>query len=476
MNRQNLNCYAKWAVAPMFVFLTAAASVGAVLFEDGFTSQSQSNQNWLKSEDMTATVSDGSCELKTTTQYLGEYLRPLSSKPSTFTITYTLKSQTSVTTNKAGVLFCKQPDSYNGYFLTVQGDMLVLYNMVQGANGISWSFLYQKQSFDINSSNNKVTVSKSGSRMVFFANDEYVGEFTDNTYSSGDVSLFLSGNMTVVFGPVRVTDEFTDGGPRTYFSDNFDSGRSKYWEYLNPEPGISDGNGVLSVNTAAGGQSYMYVSMPITDFIARVDVRHVSGGTTINDLYGIALYGIPPSGGAVNMMLFAITGGRRYTVFKSGAERPDPVLDIAIRGASGDVTEIYIDTLEVSKKIGSSTYEFAVNGQPLSVNYPVADFQVTGIGIFTYANSAMAITFDNFEAKKDVQTSVRFDRNQPQTLRRGGVVKSVDPVFYDLRGRKRYVSNPQAAGRASSMRASGVYVNKNGREVLSDKNRRARVK
>jgi len=467
-----VNHFRHWAAVSAFVFLAATFAIGGVLLDDNFTNPAESHAQWLNtSDDMTVTVNSGSCALENTSQYPGAYLHTLSApKPSTFTISYTLKSQTGGAT-KSGALFCKQADAYTGYFLTVGENQLVLYNMTQTGDGISWTPIYSKNSFDINPSDNEITVSKIGSRIVFSANGKYVGELTDNTYSSGDLALFLSGGTTAVFGPVRVTNEFTDGEPRAYFLDNFDNGRSKYWNYVknggNPE--ISSANGTLTIKTGAGVYSWMYVDMEHTDFAARVDVRHLGGGTTINHVYGIVLTGDAPlGGGQIPMVYFGITGGRRYSVWSTAdPERPDPVLSSNIKGSAGETAVVYIDTLEVSKKSGSSTYEFAVNGQALSTDYPVVDFTVTGIGIFNYPD--IQIQFDNFEAEKEGATSIRFSRNTPRTLRGSKAVKSANNVFYDLRGRKRYTVNP---GQRIPMRSAGMYINENGREVSVRKNRR----
>jgi len=473
MNR--INHSAKWVAVSAFVFMAAAFASGAVLFEDDFASAAASHDKWLASDGVTAAVSGGSCALGIAGQSIGNYTHPFAAPgPSTFTLSYTLKSQTG-TANRSGALFCKQPNTYNGYFITVEEDMLVVYKMVQTASAdgtsVGWNPLYFKESIDINPSNNKVTVSKSGSRIVLFANDEYVGEFTDASYSSGDLALFVASGASAVFGPVRMTDEFTEGGTRTTFSDNFTNGRSKYWNFVqdggNPDTGSA--NGMLTVKTGAGVTSWAYVNMKLTDFTARVDVRHVSGGTTANHIYGIVLVGVPPQGGAISIAYFAIAGGRTYWIGGNGMPSSSGQ-SLDIRGsAGGSGAALYTDTLEVSKKSESSSYELSVNGHKIA-DYPVANvnFEVTGIGIFSYPD--LEIQFDNFEAKPDGAASVKFGQNRP-TVRRGAAAKSASNVFYDLRGRKRYTVNPQAPGNMP-LRAAGMYINENGREVLVRKNRR----
>jgi hypothetical protein len=305
-------------------------------------------------------------------------------------------------------------------------------------------------------------------------NDVFQGKITDAQYASGDVSLFVHKNTSAVFGAFYMTDVFTEGKPRAYFADDFDSGRSKYWKYLSSggNPEISDAGGTLNVKTADGVTSWMYIDLAPTDFEARVHVRHVAGATGAGDKYGIVLLGDAPSGSHIPMVHFGITGNRRYLIWSTNDNPlPVPQQSTAIKGSAGPSAVEYIDTLQVKKVSGSSKYEFIVNGQTIA-DYPVVNFPITGIGIFT--DAGMTIAYDNFEAKKEGATSIKFNRNPQQTIRNGKVIKNVNNVFYDLRGRKRYAANPQATDR--TIRAAGVYVNQNGRELLTDKNKRARSK
>ena len=460
MNSQNHNRIAGWAVVPMFVFLTAAASFGAVLLEDGFTDPVFSDGKWLNSLDndkMSVAVGSGSCSINNTSRYSGEYYHTFGTKPSTFTISFVLKSVSR--DGEAGVLFCRN-SSMNGYYLTISDGKVALYKFING----SGSTIYFVNSPDIKAFDNKFTVSKQGSEIHLFLNDVFQGKVTDAQYGSGDFALFLSENTSAVFGPVRITDEFTGGGPRTSFADNFDNGRSKYWQYLDygSNPEFIDENGALTVKTSASGASGMYVGVEFTDFEVRVDVQHVSGGS---NYYGIIL-----KGPGISTVSFGITGDKKYSVWSAESVIPEHDKNPAIKGSAGDLGVVYIDKLEVFKKSGSSTYEFKVNGTTISNDYPVVDFPIMGVGVFTYSD--IWIRFDNFEAKKEGTTSIKFVRNPNQSLRGGAAAKNVNNAFYDLRGRKRYVSNPQSAAR--TLRASGVYVNQSGREVLTDRNKRTR--
>jgi len=416
-----INNSAKWAAVTAFVFLAAAFASGEVLLDDDFTDAAASHLKWMNtSEDMTVTVGGGSCALSNPSQYFGDYIHTFGApKPATFTITYTLKSQTGGA-GGSGVLFCKQPDTYNGYFLTVEDNELVVYKMVQSGNGVSWDPVYYEESFDIDPQNNEITVSKSGSRIVLFANGAYVGEFTDNTYDSGDLALFLAGGTGAVFGPVLVTDVFTDGRQRTSFSDDFGSGELKYWQYPNAAmPRAAVQSGRLVMNPGEGEATLMYVDIDVSDFSAKVEVSHVSGVT--GQPYGIVLVGERVGNSPIQTVNFSITGDRKYGVWNSSNSEYTPVLNSAIKGSAGQLGVVYIDTLELRKMPGANNYEFLVNGTPLLSDYPAANFKVVSFGLFCY--SAQTVAFDNFEVKNEGTSAVRFGGNRPAA--RGSAAKKI---------------------------------------------------
>jgi len=428
MRYSRISRSAGWAVAPMFVFLTVAASFGAVLFEDSFTDQAAFNSKWANSLDnsmMTATVNGGSGVINNTSEYTGEFIHTFSApKPSTFTISFVLKS---VQGEDAGVFFCRS-SGFNGYYLTSYNGKVSLYKYVNGTGNT----IYNQGSVDINASNNKFTVSKnSGGEIHLFVNDAFQGKVTDNTFSSGDVSLLISESTTATFGAFSMTDEFTEGGLRTSFSDNFNSGRSKYWNFLNSgsAPTISDAGGALNVTTGTDVWSWNYVDIALpTDFEVSVAVRHVDGGAAKGDFYGIILLGDPPAaGGPIPMMSFGITGNKRFSLWgpREGNAIPEPELNSIIRGSSGDAAVVYIDTLLVRKKTGATAYEFIVNGEPLSVDYGVVNFAITGVGIFS--SGGMTIAYDNFEAKAYGSTSIKFGNN-PQSVRGSRATQNIAVV------------------------------------------------
>jgi hypothetical protein len=414
---------------------------------------------------MTHSVGDGSCTLTNTSPtYVSEYIHTFSgAKPPVFTISYVEKSVS--ISGGASLFFCRA-SSLNGYALAVssQGTPIV-YKYVAG-NGTQIS--PQGTAVDMKPSNNKYTVSKMGSEFHVFVNDVFQFKFNDAQYASGDVSFLVSPGASVVIGGFRMTDEFTQGSKRTSFSDDFSSSELRYWDTLSSSsggtPGISVTDGALRLKNGAGVTSWMYVDMDIADFTARVETRYVAGSTT--SAYGIVLIGEIPGAPTVPMVSFSIRGERKYGVWSTKDANYSVTDNNAIYG-SPPAGAVMVDTLEVKKMPGASAYQFLVNGQPLLPDYAVVDFNVIGIGVFCYEN--LEVAFDNFSVRKE-GSPLSINRGA-QISRRpaGAAAKGNSHVFYDLRGRKRYVMTAtQAAGRVP-VRAAGVYVNESGREVRVSK-------
>ncbi|MDR0331325.1 MAG: hypothetical protein LBH93_06415 [Chitinispirillales bacterium] len=453
--------------AAFSMLFAAMPALCAELFGDDFTDPAASHQKWMNLDDAAVTVADGGCTIDNGPGSVSEYYHDFgASKPEVFTLSFTLKSieRGSV----AGALFCRQGNSSGnvtgGYVLTARSDTVIVYKLTLSGNSYGLNSVLYQRSADVLPANNKLTVSKNGSTFHVFANDEFVGEFTDADYGPGDISLFTFSNTKAVFGALSVTDAFQNG-KRTEFSDNFDNASLKYWNYLQgsgPAPEIRAADGKLKITTVDGGDgpsgaAWMYVDIELSEFEARVEASHVSGSNT--SPYGFILIGDGPS----EIAYFAIRGGRRYLVWRQGEPQPDPVLASSINGAG------YTDLLEIKKTKESPGYEFYANGALLSPredwqDWPsLVNFKITGIGLF--AQNELAAEFDNFYVKEKQQTSsIRTYNNSKRISRAPSAQKSANPAFYDLRGRKRYTLTA-APNRASIKRAAGVYVNENGREV-----------
>jgi hypothetical protein len=456
--------------AAVAVLLAAGTGAGAELFSDDFTNAAASHNKWINLDPNTlnTSVNGGSCTLDNgASQYVGEYRHyfDANSKPATFTLSYTLKSVQG--NNIAGALFCGQPNSRNGYILTAKGGFVTVYKITTG-NNVEANSVLHKESPYLNSDNNELTVSKSGSTFHVSANGFLVGTFTDATYNSGDISLITFHQVKAVFGAVRVTDDFTEGGTITYFHDEFDDGTlHRYWKTLSTvnNPSVNEANGVLTVTTpTADAAVWMYVGFEHQNFTAEIETNHVSGSES--STYGLVIIGdgTTPDGNTP-MAYFSINDNRQFSIWTTASSSYYLEPNAAINGTG------QTDRLEIKKTSGSSEYVFSANGTRLGgLNAADLGFsKIAGVGIYCY--DGLSVAFDNFKVLKEgSSTSVK--PGTGQVSRAPSSVINRNSAFYDLRGRKRY-SAITPAGRAQT-RAAGIYVSKNGRDVVVRKARTAR--
>jgi len=465
MNR--LNRYLSGAFAALLA--ATAPALCADLLVDDFTDAAASHIKWMNTDESTlnTSVNGGSCTLdNSASQFIGEYKHVFSSKPSVFTLSYVLKSVTG--SSIGGAFFCRQPDSRSGYILTVKNGNVAVYKVTASGTSIDAITIFQKESFDLNAANNKLTVSKSGSKFNVFVNDAFVGAFTDASYNTGDLSLVTFGNVKAVFGKVQVTDVFTEASPRTSFSDNFNGNGLKYWNPLKVgSPTVNEGNGVLTVKTNAGGDAaWLYVDFEHPNFTAKIETSHKSGSKTAT--YGFVLVGDPPAGQAtIPMAYFAITGSREFAMWSGASANLES--NPAILGAAAG-GQFFVDNLEIKKSSASPAYEFLANGTALGT-FSAANvgFNVIGVGLFCYGD-LVEVAFDNFSIVKEGST-LAINNGSKQISRAKPPLTNRDRAFYDMRGRKRYsiTSTPSRI----QTRAAGVYINKNGRDVAVRKGRMA---
>ena len=446
--------------ASALLLFVAVFAHGNVILEDDFTNAAASHGRWMAnlSTGMTVTVDGGSCVINNTTPYLGTYTHTFASKPSVFTLSFVLKTMSA--DGGAGVMFCRQGADFSGYFLTIQQGVIVVFKMTQSGINISMDNIKQFSSFDLKPSDNKLTVSKSGSTFHVFVNDVFAGEFTDASFASGDVSLVVRNGVTATFGSFHMTNQFTQGGARTSFVDNFDNSELRHWhrDLVAGTPNISVANGLLRVTTPAESFSWMYVDIPLTDFAVRTEVRHVSGSNA--NAYGIILVGPTPQGGGnVPMLHFAISGDRAAGFWRTGDTNQSWTLPNPAINGSAPAGMVLFDTLEVRKESGSSVYKFFVNGTLIN-EYPLAaNFEIIGAGVFTY--SGLELHYNMFSAQREDASFIARDTRPSQ---RTVQIKNPSPFSYDLRGRRQHNTTATIPGR--QVRPTGVYVNENGREVL----------
>jgi len=440
------------------VLIAAAQTFCADLLLDDFTDMTASRQKWrntLSQDMMTAVVSGGTVTINNASNYGAEYLHEFNSKPTVFTVSVVLKSSTD---SRAGLYFCRADDNYNGYIVSIEDGYLLVLKYISGTG----NSIYYKPSLDLNASDNKLTVSKSGSEFHLYVNDIFQGKFEDAQFNSGDVSLFVPRQSSAVFSEFRMTDEFTGGSPPTSFYDDFSgTALKKEWRFFGNDERPIPNNGALNAAVASGKDMHMYIDMELTDFSAGVDVRHIAGSAS--QLYGLVLIGKGEAGASVPMVYFWITGDQKYAVYNNMTDDINATITHSnvILGSAGALDVVWIDNLKIKKASGASTYEFTINGETVNSAHPTANFEIKGIGLI--CRGGQTIAFDNFYVEKeDSPTSVKW--SSKQASRHPSSIINRNHAFYDLRGRKRCVAATSAQSRAQTT-AAGIYVNKNGREA-----------
>ena len=439
------------------VLVICAFAGAAVIFEDDFTNPGISNGKWLSNIDNNmVTVAGGELTINNTSQYTGTYHHPFNgTKPDIFTLSFVMKSAPT-NNGDAGMLFCSNPDALSGYYITFFGNDIGVFSYPEGGNSI----LYVSSSSAVNmNGNNKITVSKSGSTFNVFVNDVFQGYFTDSKHTSGDISFCVDDGKSAVFGPVSMTNQFTESP--TSLSDNFSGSNLKYWNQFPDGATIKEESGKLKISTGTTSSPLMFVNLNLTDFETSVEVSHRSGDKSA--LYGIALVGKIPTGGgySYSTLYFTINGDRYWCILRNDGNSVTLAKNLAI-GGSEFQGEFYVDTLKVVKKSGSSKYEFSVNGTVLSDTNLVLGFDIIGVGLFCKNN--LNLEFDNFYAAQDKATSITWKPNQHLTNRSKYLTKNSGKIYYDLMGRKRF-SVEQPLSKGVQTRAAGMYLNEQGREI-----------
>ncbi|MCL2220292.1 MAG: hypothetical protein FWC23_09195 [Chitinispirillia bacterium] len=469
----------KYAVSFTFALVLAILPAGAAdLLVNDFTDAGASHlQGWRNSAapGMTVDMGSGGASINNTNGYLGEYRYQFDgAKPATFTISYVLRSQQGPDDNAhAGVMFCRGSGEIpTGYVLTLlDGRVSVLKYVAVATNQYSWTPIFYHTSFDLKASDNKLTVSKSGSELHIFANDVFQGKITDSQYASGDVSLALSPGASGVFGAFSMTDEFKPGEAKGSFSDNFNGNGLKYWKSLNyggPASQVTEDDGMMKMQVPEGTVAVRYADLDLPGaFSVSVEARHISGAT--NNMYGIILIG--ESGEYVPTMNFGITGVSGYAVWDYISNTYIPASSNAIKGSGVSFGSVFIDTLEIKRSSGASEIEFFANGKPLAHSGVLpAGFKIVGVGLFAYSDKGeMAVAFDNFSAANEVAASIKF---RPAVSRRPAALKGTNNIYYDVLGRARYSTSVNPGRLPAKARAAGVYVNENGRDVRVRRDRR----
>jgi hypothetical protein len=435
-------------------------------FSDDFSDPSTSNTNWVKSaENLVLEFNEENqyCHITNgDTTYVAFAYHSLaeSEKSSTFTISgrITLDGQNM----GAGFICCLSITTMaTGYYIALRDDRYVVVTAIDETG--SGAVIFTGSSAFVTSGTNILKISKKDSVFNVFCNNRFVGTFTDDSYSSGDIALLVGTETGAIFDDVVLNDTFEEGTFPTCFSDDFNDGNLVGWDHFgSTDATVEVEDEALHITTEAGQGVYQVFNLPLQEFIMQATVSYKSGGT--QSLYGLFISGEGET--SVPFAGFGISGGKYYGVFLSGVEYT-LLSHSAIKGApyisssSGDTT-FYTDTLQVVKREGEAEYLFIVNADTIT-KFTNVTFPVTGAGIF--CSESLDVVFDDFIVAEGTELvcPIRKPLTLHQPFNRVIPARAIDAYLFDCSGR--ILSRRRSSSFTRGM-VPGLYLSREKKRII----------
>jgi hypothetical protein len=441
----NKMIYSGVIVATLF----CSAGFGAIIFKDDFSDPAASSDNWNTNiSNATVTFPSGVCKVQNNNETGIIVQHNFVNDPKNFTISFTITKEAAA--NNAGMIICLQNNTVKGYAVTVNMHSTVyVYRLPDNVK-----LLTMQNSF-VNNTQNRIRVSKSGSLFSVACNGEFLGQFTDDTYESGEIGLLADGKTTLNFDDIEVSDLPEVYNKRVIFQDNFDDGQMVGWTSFssNVNEKLTETDDALLVTTPANKAQYIYSSMRLNNFFAKATTSHISGSDS--SAYGLFLCGEPDAQNLVPMAVFCIVADRKHAIFTSpGSSSIVMNSNTAIRGKAyvdpvTGVKTYKTDTLKIEKMSGSG-YVFYVNNVALdTIEANKINFQITGVGFYT--SDAVSVKYDNFIASEAVGIRKPFTVYNSRINQVNGIRNT---FTCDPRGR----SIMMKTGKTTQPSASGFYL------------------
>lgn len=439
------------------VLLAAAALNAAVIFQDDFSSGASSNLKWSSSLNsyISSSFIDGACKVINTdnSSYGCVPQKPMSNKPSTFTvsckITFTGDSA------QGGIGICFDPTNYSSHYISLKSNKTVLvFRADMGAAPMPCSYM--------NDNINELKISKSDSTFNIFINGHYFTTFTDSRRSNGDIALIANAKSTLLFDDVLMTDQYESGNKPTEFEDAFNNPELVGWDKKIYKGTAEIDNGKLLLSAQNNDSAYIYLLPDVqpSEFCSlSMDVSHISGAD--GKSYGFVLFGDDFN---KNRAIFGICADRMYVVTtKTGGDTlKDGTSSIKGKAYTDPVskeTTFYIDTLSIFKPKDANNYKFTVNNITLATLKDL-NFTVKSVGIFCTENTKISI--DNFrvlDLNKNV--AVKYSKFKKQPI----AISKSNSILYDIMGRA--VMRRTDLVNLSRVLGQGVYIDRSKKELVN---------
>lgn len=309
--------------------------------------------------------------------------------------------------NTSGIMFCFPSTGIGGYQFYVREDGLFGLVRWDGSTPTNLSVGDGRTSFR-NAEKVKLTVSKSGSTISLFCDNEFLGSIVDATHSKGDICLIVGAGESVSFDNVRVTDDTKTGEIRTGFYDDFKGAELKTgWAKYS-------GNGTYSIEDSSisiSNDIQLWTTGNYDAVACTMVVSYLSGDST-------AFYGLNLVGQSGELGRTFVINAKKYFGVYSGTGNAK--VNSNITGTSDEI-------------IITADHHLIVNGQMLDdVTFTSpGDFR----GVALYAQPGVTarvekVSFGNNESNPIAHKSIKFT-GSTQEYEIGGT-----GLIYDVRGRQ----------------------------------------
>jgi hypothetical protein len=418
---------------------------GAVIYQDDFSDGVKSYQNWVSSNSDFNKLNfvDGACKVENTSPTYSAYASHEITLPSTFTYSCTV-TRSAATINAGIVFYFSASNNYS--IITADKYIFIMKPEETTAPSISCPYL--------NTTVNKITISRKDAIYNVFINDQFATTFSDNKARSGGIGFINYPGATAIYDNVVVTDQFMEGTVRKCYADPFDDASLKFWDVMEKKSTRTVENGKLRITTENNDSAHCFftTSLKLINFVARVEVSHIDGSD--QSIYGLRLYDSSYNRTAA----FVISGDRKFAssldTNSFGMSASSKILGKAAL-INGVLTN-FTDTLEIVKRNNSSLYFFVVNNDTLDTLTGI-DFEIANVGFF--CQKGLTLQFDNFAAAEgDSAYCPSGIRLKNRYTNRFSIQPAATIRAYDILGRSIPATRLNSGNLTQRGHASGIYI------------------
>lgn len=287
-----------------------------------------------------------------------------------------------------GVAFCLQPESFLGYYFTVNSSKIFkVYKYVANSSYPEYLINFPATSL-LSGSSSTLTVSRRGDQLLFFCNGAFLDSLRDDEYSQGRVGCVLAGDLTVEYRNLMITDDLVPILPPLAVSETFGGQWPQRWYTALSDPSAefsTQSGGGLSAATQSATRTSVALRTGSFEGFSIEGVFEPSQDTNSyekSSFFGIAFFDLiqkPDFSFTYRTYGFWVNADSTISII-----RPDTTFLDSHRVFSRRTDSLHAfespDTLGVFWD--ESTFHFVVNGDSLS-SHVISEryFEVDAVGL-----------------------------------------------------------------------------------------------